>query len=203
MLHPLRVIQWTQQSWVIALNAAWIFRTINQHRSYDHNLLKETITAYIGLGSLLRRTIHPAVCTTHRQDFRWTCSQRTGKAEKLRCLGRTSRRCPGPRLKVMPLTPLGTHTRTMLNRADAFCECGKWSQPAASFPLCWGDVFSLSNRSGKNTLVWLFHGLKHQPSDFRNGNARVHFLSFLIFNMTLFYYSCLNVVKNRWDSREI
>lgn len=42
-------------------------------------------------------------------------------------------------------------TCTMLRRSH-FSARGKWSRPAPTFPLWWGDAFLLSNRSGKNTL---------------------------------------------------
>ncbi len=111
-----------------------------------------------------RRTIAPSAAGIPAEVIR---TQRSAaRAGKLR---RASVEPRDSGLKVMVLTPAVTQSRAMLRRAGAIYVCGKWSRPARTFSLWWGDVFSLSNRSGKNTFAlftavqsdnwWLLPGL--------------------------------------------
>lgn len=93
-------------------------------------------------------------CRTHRRRFplKLSTAQRGQWSSQGGNFGRfiAPVKPQHPALKLMLLTPVLTQTCTMLRRPGDFSVCGKWSQPAQTFPLWWGDVFLLSNRSGKN-----------------------------------------------------
>lgn len=56
-------------------------------------------------------------------------------------------------LKVMVRAPAAAHTCTMVRRSEASYLCGKWVHWAETCARWWGDVFSLSNHSGKSAFT--------------------------------------------------
>ncbi len=146
---------------------------LNFEQGCDHDWLKDSCTSFCSCLTTCRNrrsSIEPLLLqdapagsplklfTQHNAD-----SRRFSRSCLLRSLVQSL--CS----KVMLVTLVFTHTRTMLRRLGALYVCGQWLRPAATFPLWWGDVFSLSNRSGKNVKPFLLQSV------IKNHNTCFHF----------------------------
>lgn len=149
-------IQGTRQSCVAALhdfeqrynksvrlkeNLLFLFIAEPEGGSSTEQLLQDAPAGF-PLKLLTRSTSRTAVCL-EVETLSFFCSHHTPSEAAGLCS------------KVMLLTLGVTPTCTMLRRPGALYVCGKWLQPAPSFSLWWGDVFSLSNRSGKKPFLSL------------------------------------------------
>lgn len=169
-------IQGTRQSCVAALhdfeqrynksvrlkeNLLFLFIAEPEGGSSTEQLLQDAPAGF-PLKLLTRSTSRTAVCLEVETLSFFFCSHHTPSEAAGLCS------------KVMLLTLGVTPTCTMLRRPGALYVCGKWLQPAPSFSLWWGDVFSLSNRSGKRT--WNLFSVYISSTDFMH----VYFLFYIL-----------------------